>query len=577
MATQHSSVAAKLVTYHFGERLCSRRGIIVWGISGALMVYSLLNMISLAHRLGIQQPDLGSVAMLIFNDASIVQHGWSNLYLFWVSGLGPLAAFDTHLMLRAGSRKKWVTSLLFTLALSAVLYTGMLFLFLAVSSAPFVAFTPHWSSLIIRYQAVFAPHLLTTNWLSLPPLPSLLFSFCLLTLAWFFMGLIAVMVGLVTGRALWGFVAGWLVNYSAFFAGAVPGLQRAWYPRFMFFWSPLAQNQAPIVHFLQGMAYWGILLIITISLALNAAHWLEAPRSFTLLRRRLATTWRASFYTTKHYLTLSFAHTRWLLVIGSINILHGFLMASQATEMGRTLNVCPGTGDTFFWAYAGPSPTGIDFLPLAIWLLNLWFFVFGLSAYFAPHASAVHDLLLLRVGSRRRWIASLIGAEITAAFLFVVAVTAAGTLGILIGQGWHPQPTGFYSAAGQWEILATWSFWKTYLIVNLLLGSSYALLSCLTTLLTLWSRKFTLSALAVAFLALASWLLSWGDPNAGWTKWLPPTQAMVSYHYPFTPTSSGFTIGFSLLYILGGMVILLILMRKRAPQYEFIGEENAFE
>lgn len=258
----------------------------------------------------------------------------------------------------------------------------------------------------------------------------------------------------------------------------------------------------------------------------------------------------------------------WLLTTAVFHLVWGFFSSQQLQQIGTTASH-PTLVDALFFAFSGPSPTQLSLLPFLAWLLFQLFF-FMLSGH-SSNQQLQNPLLLLAIGSRRKWWHSLLLSLLTLAMLYTAVALIATLLGNTLQLGWHPQSSLFFSQHNIWQAVSTFSLWQLTITLYALMASSLFLLALIQAVIALYSHRSIWGLVGVTAVALCVGLTS---QTIFPIEWLPPTQLILSRHAPFDPTWPHFTVPFSLCYNLLGTLFLAFLGYKQLATIDFLGETN---
>lgn len=237
-----------------------------------------------------------------------------------------------------------------------------------------------------------------------------------------------------------------------------------------------------------------------------------------------------------------------LLMAGGANFISGFLAARQLQSFARLSPSHLSLGDALFVAYAGPALGAIDVALAAIWLLNLILFLLLVLPLIGKQSHTNNDLILLRIGSRKQWLAGILSSILIAGSFYVSLILICALAGIGLVQGWRIQPTSYFQELGVWVTVSDLSFGQIWGMIWTLLVFSYIVHGFLLILLALRLGNIIRSLLCIVVLTLLTWQVGAGDNLHSWQVWLPAAQSIVSRHFPFEEQLPTFTMTFSLLY-----------------------------
>jgi hypothetical protein len=237
-----------------------------------------------------------------------------------------------------------------------------------------------------------------------------------------------------------------------------------------------------------------------------------------------------------------------LLTASGANFISGVLAARQLQSFTLPSTSNLSLGDAIFVAYAGPALGAIDVTLVAIWLLNLILFLFLVSPLIGKQSNTNNDLILLRIASRKQWLAGILSSVFIAGLFYVSLIMMCALLGISLVQGWRIQPTSLFQELGVWMTVSDLSFVQIWGMVWILLLSSYIAHGFLLIFLALRLGNIIWALLFIVVFTLLTWQVGAGDNVYTWQVWLPAAQSIVSRHFPFEERLPAFTITFSLTY-----------------------------
>ena len=550
-----------VILYLMPERWWTRILWIVGAGSVLLVIYSLVSTLNLAHQLGVRGLTFWDVAQSTFGNFFLVLHGWTNLHLVLAAQLGARHPFDTKVLLRLGQRRAWLGALGITIIAATLTYSLLLGLVLMVASAPWVAFVPRWSDFFSLYFRKFSMSNLQPV-LALPAPQSVLFTWTWLTLGWLFWGSLAAGIAWLTGRASWGFLAGWLMNYSVFIVQNFPLLWRFWPHRFLFFWNDASASS--VKHFLLGVCYWGVVLTLLWGcLFLQSKKW-EDPWLLSwrgirgLLRSGLfrVATWQWSSM---------FSEPKWWGMVALVNGIHGAIIGYRAFSPTDSLDGF----SAFLWAYGGPPfGTVVDWWPTVIWFFQGIAFLLFLSFWLAPARWHTLPFLLPRLGNRQQWLMAMWMTLAFSALFYVTWSLAWGGLGLLLAYGQYRGWSGIlqiYTGQGVSSQLVTLVFQLWCLLVLTYWVYGLGMLGWV-----LWRVSYLPGLLALSSLLIVTWLAGMVEPPPAWSLWLPPAQGMLLRHAPWDMAFPRFTANFSLKYLTLLSLILMAWTKQQVSKVDLV-------
>lgn len=281
----------------------------------------------------------------------------------------------------------------------------------------------------------------------------------------------------------------------------------------------------------------------------------------------------ASFFSILKWYLLVMLEQRSLLLTALVgNFISGVLVARQLQSYALLSSTPFSLGDALFAAYAGPALGTMDVTWVSIWLLNLMGFLLLASPLVRKHAHTMNYPILLRIGSRRKWVAGILIATFIAAPAYVSLIMVSTLCGIGLVQGWHIQQTSFfYEELGIWTTLSHLSLVQIWTMIWLLLVSSFIVHGYLLTFLILKLRQIIWPLLFIFVLALLTWQVGAGDTVHPWQVWLPATHSIVSRHSPFEEGLPTFTLSYSLKYNLAAGLTAILVAVQAVASLDFTG------
>lgn len=267
MKWQSPKLVINLLLSHFlPERVLKNRWLVLIIFISALVAYVDYNTLILAQQMGVSI-NTWDVAIGVLNNRLSVHHGLTNLLIYLISDIALFGELDQLILLRIGHRRRWFQIQVMCIIATVIIYIALIIIIIFGITAVTAPWNLAWSSAatpIINQQGLPAE-----NFLIFSPLPTALFMLTLLGFAWIGIGIVVTTITIATQKAIFGFMAGLVLNYSAliiWLAGIdSPLLDRFWFHQRMFLWQNELMTDTLNTLFVQSMLYW--LLWIAIGLA----------------------------------------------------------------------------------------------------------------------------------------------------------------------------------------------------------------------------------------------------------------------------------------------------------------------
>jgi len=492
--------AARLwLIYAWEAKLGPKRSGLVLTLGLALVVAAVLDGVHVARALRVV-PHVGELVPWALNNALFVRHGWTNLYLYWVSPLGRVTSLDVAIWWRARGRARWLRGMGLALVAWTLGYTVVLEALAVAAALPWARVTGGWSGFLPAFARTWQPDLPIEAWQRASPGLTLVGVGLLLWGGWLFLGLVVFVVTSLTDRPWLGFLAGWLLNISGLVAAE--GSRLAAWSHALFFWAPdptpvLPRAARVLLLWLGGNA----------GLGLVAAFLLRARESPPQIPWRA---WRRSLRQAVADVGLflrGLAARRYLALVWTVHAVYAFGQASRYRGAGTS-------GEVFLEVYGGPAAGASHILTLAFWLFQHLSLLGWLSRWWAPGGRPYLRGLLQRMG-RGRGLGHWALAHGLASGFFVAGGLASGLLGMALALGrldfLTSGPPGLAGALWAWVLTSLYTAW-------LGLGLSW---------LALRTGRAEGGLLVAVGLALASWLLGLLEPVPWLRALLPPTHTVL--------------------------------------------------
>jgi hypothetical protein len=206
------------------------------------------------------------ILISILNNPQLIHHGMTNLFIFMISDYTVYGQFDQSMLIRTGSRKTWFNYQAISIFLTAILFSALLFFMVFCIASLVSVWGWDWSpvaSVIIGKQ-----QFVSQNILQFSPGWTTFFMLVFLSLAWAGIGIVVNCITLVTQHAVEGFIAGLVLNYSAFLIWSanlqIPWLQAISFHRYMFFLSNMQDVNSLFSALLLSILYWSIWIALSL-------------------------------------------------------------------------------------------------------------------------------------------------------------------------------------------------------------------------------------------------------------------------------------------------------------------------
>lgn len=257
-------ICRTLARYYLPQRVFTKRWLIPLVLLPLFTGYMMLEVLTLARASGAAL-NLWDVVSRTLNDRLWVHHGLTNILIYLLGDIALLYNLGPTILLRTRSRRAWFIILALCVIVTVVVFSGLLVLVLFGVTIPILPFSFGWSS---AAAPLLAPQGLSpTPLLASPPLSTTINMMALLALAWVGLGLAITIVTLRTQNALYGFVFGVALNYSAFFLGLLdfrsPLIDAIWFHHHIFFWRTGESVNSWIDSFDYGLGYWIVWLMVS--------------------------------------------------------------------------------------------------------------------------------------------------------------------------------------------------------------------------------------------------------------------------------------------------------------------------
>ncbi|NOT06370.1 MAG: hypothetical protein HOP27_17395 [Anaerolineales bacterium] len=267
MKLQSPKLVLNVLTSHFlPERVLKNRWLVLIIFITMLVSYTAYDTLALAQQMG-APANAWDVVVGVLNNRLSIHHGLTNLLIYLVSDIALFGELDQLILLRIGYRWLWfqiqaictITAVIIYMALIVVIIFGV-----TVMTTPW---SLAWSSAampIINQQGLPAEAFLT-----LPPLPTALFMLTLLGVAWIGIGVVVTTITMATQKAIFGFMAGLVLNYSTLIIWQAdirsPLLDKLWFHQRMFLWQNELMTDPFNRLFIQSMLYWLVWIAISLT------------------------------------------------------------------------------------------------------------------------------------------------------------------------------------------------------------------------------------------------------------------------------------------------------------------------
>lgn len=264
MKWQSPKLVLNVLTSHFlPERVLKNRWLVLIIFITALVAYVDYNTVILAQQMGV--PVNGwDVVVEVLNNRLSVHHGLTNLLIYLISDIALFGELDQLILLRTGNRWRWFQIQAICTITTVIIYIALLVVIIFGVTAMTTPWNLTWSSAaasIINRQGLPAETFLT-----LPPLPTALFMLTLLGFAWIGIGIVVTTITMATQKAIFGFMAGLILNYSALIIWLADIrsslLDKLWFHQRMYLWQNQLVTDPLISLFVQSMLYWFIWIAV---------------------------------------------------------------------------------------------------------------------------------------------------------------------------------------------------------------------------------------------------------------------------------------------------------------------------
>jgi len=262
----HKLVLHVLLKHFLPERVLKNRWLVPIMFITTLVLYTEYDTLTLARQMGISV-NAWDVVVGVLNSRLSVHHGLTNLLIYLVSDIALFGELDQFIMLRIGHRWRWFQIQAICTITAVITYIALLIVIISGVTVMTMPWNPAWSSAaapIINRYGVPAEAFLT-----LPPLPTALFMFSLLGLAWIGIGIVVTIITMATQKAVFGFMAGLVLNYSALIIWQAdirsPLLDKLWFHQRLFLWQNELITDPLNKLFVQSMLYWLVWIAISLT------------------------------------------------------------------------------------------------------------------------------------------------------------------------------------------------------------------------------------------------------------------------------------------------------------------------
>lgn len=255
-----------LSSYFLPERVLKNRWLVLIIFITTLVLYTEYDTLTLAWQMGFPI-NTWDVVVGVLNSRLSVHHGLTNLLIYLISDIALFGELDQLILLKTGHRWRWfqiqaictITAVIIYIALIVVIIFGVTVMTTQWNLAWSSAATP-----IINHQGLPAEVFLT-----LPPLPTALFMLTLLGFTWIGIGIVVTTITMATQKAIFGFIAGLVLNYSALIIWQAdihsPLLDKLWFHQRMFLWQNELITDPLNRLFVQSMLYWLVWIAISLT------------------------------------------------------------------------------------------------------------------------------------------------------------------------------------------------------------------------------------------------------------------------------------------------------------------------
>jgi len=253
-----------LTRYYLPQRVLTKRWLTALILLPLFTGYLLLEVLTWAQQLG-GAANIWDVVNRTLNDRLWVHHGLTNILIYLLSEIALLYNTGPTILVRTRSRWAWFVILVLCVVVTVLVFSVLLALVLFGVTTPILPFSFEWSSAaapLLAQQGLSATLLFTAA-----PLPTTVSMLTLLVLAWTSLGLVVAIVTLKTQSAIYGFVFGVALNYSAFLLWLAelhfPFVDAIWFHQRMFFWQTGETVNSLVAPFVYGLGYWSVWLVVS--------------------------------------------------------------------------------------------------------------------------------------------------------------------------------------------------------------------------------------------------------------------------------------------------------------------------
>lgn len=252
-----------LISHFLPERVLKNRWLVLIIFITALVMYVDYNTLTLAQQIGVPI-NAWDIVVAVLNNRLSVHHGLTNLLIYLISDIALFGELDQLILLRTGYRWRWFQIQAICTITTVIIYIALIIVIIFGITAMTAPWNLAWSSAatpIINQQGLLAEEFLT-----LPPLPTALFMLTLLGFAWIGIGIVVTTITMATQKAIFGFMAGLVLNYSALIIWLAdirsPLLDKFWFHQRMFLWQNELMTGPLNKLFVQSILYWLVWIVI---------------------------------------------------------------------------------------------------------------------------------------------------------------------------------------------------------------------------------------------------------------------------------------------------------------------------
>jgi len=170
------------------------------------------NMLVVAKNQGLS-PNIWNPLFSILGNGGVIFLLINFLFLFLISDLPVETGFGALLLFRLRSRSKWWLAKVLTLAVAALVFAGMLLVFVGGVSSFAFPWSTSWSQLARGYAGRIEPNPAV---LVLSPSGAFLQLITLLVFGWFSLGLVTIVVSALVNNGIIGFLVGAIINVGGY-------------------------------------------------------------------------------------------------------------------------------------------------------------------------------------------------------------------------------------------------------------------------------------------------------------------------------------------------------------------------